>query len=301
MGKRKKLTDPEKSNLLVLNAGVCCVCKAKGVGVNFHHIDHDPSNNDPSNIAILCVEDHDAHHRPNAYSKPKHTDLGEDKIRVYKEEWETFVADAKKEHPQSIAVINAYGTVDEIHSARLIFQKVDGKIVLERYYHLLDGPMDEWIDTILEEMNELAPNLKLALINEPLSVDYCPCGNSVSNTLDWNIATKLTAPDWDTQSVGAVYINPKQASVAITIGYKNANIASAHLHKCGKYLHFHTPKFDERILIRHSPSIRTQATRIVRRFIREWSPSKVFIGTGNPDAPHLIDEFLLPKVWERAT
>jgi hypothetical protein len=302
MGKRKKLTDPEKSNLLLLNAGVCCVCKARGAGINFHHIDHDPSNNDPSNIAILCVEDHDVHHRPKAYRKSKHTDLGADKIRAYKEEWEAFVADAKKDHPQSIAVINAYGTVDEIHSVRLIFQKVDGKIVLERHYHLLDGPIEKWIDSTLEEMNDLAPNLKLTVINEPLSIDYCPCcGNSVSNTLDWNIATKMTAPDWPMQSAGAVYINPNQASLAITIGYKNADIISAHLHKCGKYLHFQTPKFEERVLIRRSPSVRTQATRIVRKFIREWSPGRVFIGTGDPDTPHLIDEFLLPRVWERAT
>ena len=54
-------------------------------------------------------------------------------------------------------------------------------------------------------------------------------------------------------------------------------------------------------MIRRSPSVRTQATRMVRKFIREWEPGRVFIGTGDPDTPHLIDEFLLPKVWERAT
>jgi hypothetical protein len=301
MGKRKKLTDLEKSHLLRQNAGVCCVCKARGVGINFHHINHDPSNNDPSNIAVLCVEDHDVHHRPQAYRKSKHTALGMDKIRAYKEEWEAFVADAKKDHPQSIAVINAYGTDDEIHSVRLIFQKVDGKIVLERHYHLLDGPTEKWIDSVLEEIQELGPNLQLTVINQPLSIEYCPsCGNSVSNTLDWNIATKMTAPDWSMQSIGAVYINPNQASLAITIGYKNADIDSAHLHKCGKYLHFQTRKFEERVLIKRSPSVRTQATRIVRKFIREWAPGRVLIGTGDPDTPHLIDELLLPKVWERA-
>ena len=39
----------------------------------------------------------------------------------------------------------------------------------------------------------------------------------------------------------------------------------------------------------------------MRKSIREWSPGRFFIGTGDPDTPHLIDEFLLPKVWERAT
>ena len=120
--------------------------------------------------------------------------------------------------------------------------------MFERHYYLLDGPIEKWIDSILEEMNDLAPDLKLTVINEPLSINYCPCcKNSVLNTLDWNIATKMTAPDWSIQSIGAVYINPNQVSLAITIGYKNADIISAHLHKCSKYLHFQTPKFEERV------------------------------------------------------
>lgn len=121
--KRKKLIKAEL-NVKQLNAGVCCVCKARGVGINFHHIDHNPSNRDPSNIAILCVGDHDAHHRPGEYPS-RHTELGADKIRECKQEWEWFVAEAQRDHPQALAVINAYGNGGELHCMKLIFQKVD--------------------------------------------------------------------------------------------------------------------------------------------------------------------------------
>lgn len=297
--KRKKLTKAEL-NVKQLNAGVCCVCKTRGVGTNFHHIDHNPSNNDPSNIAILCVEDHDAHHRPGQYPS-RHTELGADKIREYKQEWEWFVAEAKRDYPQALAVINTYGNADKIHSMKLILQKVDGKIVLERTYHQLDGPVEACVDSLIEEVKELAPNLKLILIEEPFPVEYCPCceKNAFSNTLDWNVATKLTAPDWSTQSTGSVYINPKRPSLAIRIGYKGEEIISASLHKCGEYLHFQTPKVEERMLIKRRPSVRTQAAKIIQTFIKDWSPGTIFLGTGDHEEPHLINKILLPTVWER--
>jgi len=33
------------------------------------------------------------------------------------------------------------------------------------------------------------------------------------------------------------------------------------------------------------------------RFLRDWTPCKVFIGTGDPDEPEIIDTLALPKFW----
>ena len=151
-------------------------------------------------------------------------------------------------------------------------------------------------------MQDIAPNLILTLIDEPLPIEYCPCCNkSLSNTLDWNIAAKLTAADWTSQSRGSIFINPQQPSLAVSIFYKEAVIITASLHKCGKHLHFHTPKFEERVSIKKSPSIRTQATKIVGKFVKDWAPGTLLIGTGDHDTPHLIGDFSLPKIWEKAT
>lgn len=37
----------------------CCVCRDPGLSVQFHHLDEDPTNHDPDNLAVLCLQDHD--------------------------------------------------------------------------------------------------------------------------------------------------------------------------------------------------------------------------------------------------
>jgi len=37
----------------------CCVCNRPGRPVQIHHIDEDPSNHNPQNLAVLCLEDHE--------------------------------------------------------------------------------------------------------------------------------------------------------------------------------------------------------------------------------------------------
>src|SRR5437588_9836570 len=132
MSGRKELSKTKKASLRALNAGVCCVCKRRDIGINFHHIDHNPANNDLANIAVLCVQDHDAHHRPSEYTPMNHIEIGVDEIRAYKQEWEGFVNEAKQKHPNILAVVNAYGNYEQVHSVRLLFQNATGHIFLER-------------------------------------------------------------------------------------------------------------------------------------------------------------------------
>jgi hypothetical protein len=299
---RKHIPDSLQASLLAANAGVCCVCKTRGVGTNFHHIDHNNSNNEPKNIAVLCVRDHDAHHRPLKYPALNHLDLSAEEIREYKDEWERFVREARQSHPKMLAVLNVYGTPEYIHSMRLLFQWVSGKIVLERMYHLTDGPFEQWADLALREAQWLGSAIKLVSIDQPLEIKYCPCcQTSMANTLDTNVATRLTAPDWSDQSAGALYINPSQPSPAIHIAYRDQAIVTASLHRCGNYLHFACEKYVERVPIRKHPSVRTQARAIVQKFINDWTPGKLLIGTGDPDAPELVPHVDLPRVWEQAT
>src|SRR5450759_1785546 len=37
---------------------ICCVCNIPGKAVQIHHIDDNPANNDPANLAVLCLECH---------------------------------------------------------------------------------------------------------------------------------------------------------------------------------------------------------------------------------------------------
>lgn len=113
----------QKDRLLEANAYHCCVCKRTNVGFHLHHIDEDHSNTIDSNLAVLCVEDHDRHHRPAKYQvRAKHTELGAKEILRLKTSWELFVAEAKSPAPRVIATLSAYGSKDLIHSLQLVMQ-----------------------------------------------------------------------------------------------------------------------------------------------------------------------------------
>jgi hypothetical protein len=299
--KRPPIPPATKRKVKAKNLGVCCVCKERGLGINLHHIDGNPSNNIEENIAVLCVKEHDQYHRPKAYDKAKHIELGAEKIKAYKNEWEKTVLECQSKNPKVIAVVNSYGTYESIHSVRFFLQNSNGKIIYERIYHLLTGTPDQWTDNIIEEVEWLGKNVKLSLIDKPLEIEYCPCcSKSLANVLDNNVVVHLTASDWKEKSISSIYINPAFPSLALTIFYKDELVFTAHLHKCKGYLHFRCDNFEERTPIKKSTSIRTQATEIISKVISSWETQNIFIGTGDPDKPNLINDFNLPKIWENS-
>lgn len=296
---RKHLSERQKAELREANRFVCCVCKERGLGVNFHHIDHDSSNNDLSNIAVLCVEDHDAHHRPHRY-EVSHTELSTEEIRQHKQEWEAFVEEAQKQNPNILATVNVYGSRDNIHSLRLIFQDENSKIVLERTHHLVTAPPDKWIEAVIDEVRWLGENIKIALVDEPLAVEYCPCcENSLASTIDSNAALKITSPDWEEKSLFSLYINPERPSLALLVSYADQEIVQGSLHKCGSsHLHLQTGNFQERVPIQNGSSVRNQAKEIVHALIETWEPGHTLIGTGDHADPDITGKLKLPRVWE---
>ena len=202
---------PKKLRNLLLrkNASAYCVCKARDIGLNFHHIDGDSSNTVDANLAVLCVRDHDAHHRPEEY-RPRaavnHLDLDRDTIASKKAEWEAFVAEAGRPKPAVLATLTAYGTEDSLHSAKLAFQwadvRADGRLVFERVYHLLDAPPDKWVDWAMAEMGWLGRGIKLVLLDQPVPVEHCPCcERGLTSTIPAGRARRLTSRTWGSSSV----------------------------------------------------------------------------------------------------
>ncbi len=298
---RKNPTPSQRERLIKLNAGHCCVCKCYGVGLHLHHIDGDNSNTVDENIAVLCVEDHDRHHRPDKYTKAKHTDLDNEKLLEYKLSWEAFVKNAQSPNPTVLAVVNIFGSIEQIHAAKIIFQWPNEKIEFERNFHLLEGNFDYWTSEMFFDVQSIGENIKLTIIDEPLPIEYCPCcGTGYSNTVKEAVVIKMTDPKWDSKSVMSVYINPQYPSLAISLGMPEKHLYSASLHLCQKtHFHFVSDYHEERIRVKRRPSIRTQATNIVKKIISEWEPAHLYVGTGEHDNPELIEYLLLPEVWEQ--
>ena len=207
-------TPAQRRRLLNANAHHCCVCKRRRIGFNFHHIDGNPSNTVDENLAVLCVEEHDVHHRPSEY-KARHCDLRADEILHFKNSWEAFVSEAGKPHPSVIATLSCYGNVELIHSLQLVLQWPDERIEYARSFHLLDGDLDRLTDEVHEELASISPNIKMAVISQPLPVEHCPCGTGFSRTIKPAVVARLTDPAWATESSCKIYINPAQASLAL--------------------------------------------------------------------------------------
>jgi len=286
------------------NAGRCCVCRRFGLGLDIHHIDGDPYNNKKDNLAPLCVQDHDTHHRPTAYrSKPElsHLDLGAMTISEKKKEWEEFVRLARDSPPLVHATVTAYGNQELIHSAKLVVHTNTGKICYEQVYHLHEGDFDQWADSILEDVIDLSKEIPLSLISEPMPIEQCPsCKKSMSRMASEGVILRSTHPEWGSKSFCSIYINPSQPSLAVVVFFDTKTVFSWGLHLCqGKYLHVHTSTYDDRIRVNRRRSVRSQVTKLVDHVLKEWSPRLVFIGTGDPDKPDLIHNLALPRLWER--
>lgn len=178
MNKTPSIPSKVRRAVLAHNAHMCCVCHARGVGVQIHHIDKNPRNNRVTNLAVLCVTDHDAHHRPNAYQTVNHLNMSKAGIQAAKWKWEWFVAETKRSHPRIMTTITAYGTVDHIHAMRVVYQGRDQTIYLDRVFHELNAPLDKWIDAMLAESLAFNRDIPIAVIDAPMPVEYCPCRRS---------------------------------------------------------------------------------------------------------------------------
>jgi hypothetical protein len=291
----------QRERLLKANAHRCCVCKQPGLGIHLHHIDGDSSHTVDENIAVLCVSDHDRHHRPSAYQvRVNHLELTPERISQYKQSWEAFIAEARQPNPKVIATLAAYGTREVIHSLQLVMQWPDERIEYTRSYHLLEGNLDKMTDAVFDELRDIGTNMKLAMLDKPLSVEYCPCcGSGCSRTLKTGVVVRHTDPDWSTQSICSIYINPDSPSLAVPFFLHGQQACAGSLHLCqGKFLHYHSEGIDERLSVKPRPSIRGQAYRVVKNLLEDWSPAKVLIGTGNPDTPEIIDSLTLPRCWK---
>jgi hypothetical protein len=80
--KRIQIPKGVQTVILLANRHACCVCQKPRV--QLHHIDGDPANNDPANIASLCLDHHDMASMQVGLTKK----LQPDEVRAYKATWE---------------------------------------------------------------------------------------------------------------------------------------------------------------------------------------------------------------------
>jgi len=79
---RKPILQTLRSHLLLRNQHACCICKKSGVQI--HHIDSNPANNDPNNLAVLCLH----HHSEVTFPSGLTARITSKEVHQYKQRWE---------------------------------------------------------------------------------------------------------------------------------------------------------------------------------------------------------------------
>lgn len=115
--KRKKIPEQLAAKVLFLSERTCCICRLRGKPIQIHHIDMDRNNNDIGNLAVLCLNCHSDAHSDSGLGRK----LGQEEIRLYKEDWLKTVSTRRsrfmneRAEPKSEEQLDLFETVDEIN------------------------------------------------------------------------------------------------------------------------------------------------------------------------------------------
>ena len=79
----------------------CCVCEVRGKPIQIHHLDEDPSNHLPENLAVLCLECHNETQIRGGFGRQ----LTPDVVKRYRDSLITRVAERKRKIDQILVEI----------------------------------------------------------------------------------------------------------------------------------------------------------------------------------------------------
>jgi len=80
---RTPIPEDVAAQVLYQHDHTCCVCNEPGMAVQIHHIDENPSNHDIGNLAVLCLQDHEATQARGGFGRK----LRASEVTIYRDEW----------------------------------------------------------------------------------------------------------------------------------------------------------------------------------------------------------------------
>lgn len=88
------------ARVLFLSNRTCCVCRAEGKPVQIHHVDDNPSNHAPANLAVLCFDCHRETQLKGGFDRK----LDSDQVVLFREDWHALVSQSRTATNQASAV-----------------------------------------------------------------------------------------------------------------------------------------------------------------------------------------------------
>jgi uncharacterized membrane protein len=101
--RRDPLTEAESAEILFASDSTCCKCRIPHRPLQIHHIDDDRSNNDPSNLAVLCLECHHETQVQGGFGRTLTPRL----VRMYRDRWLCTVQEVRSRQAEPAGVLYA--------------------------------------------------------------------------------------------------------------------------------------------------------------------------------------------------
>lgn len=110
MTKKNRIPIPEEvaAKVLFMSDRTCCVCNERGKNVQIHHIDENPSNNDPENLSILCLECHNDTMINGGFGRK----LNAKQVTLYRNEWLERVKSRKEKADELASIQSITGSTE---------------------------------------------------------------------------------------------------------------------------------------------------------------------------------------------
>jgi len=155
MATRTPIPEDVAAKVLFDQDRTCCVCRQRGKRVQIHHIDEDPSNNDPHNLAVLCFDCHDQTQIKGGFGRT----LNATQVTTYRDDWEDRVA-TNREAADAILLKEQVGVADSASASKKRNEwRRPGKIELTTYIESIPDTMKRAYDLAQTEWRNGATNV----------------------------------------------------------------------------------------------------------------------------------------------
>lgn len=104
LAKKRPPIRGDVANKIMFDSDItCCVCRTSGKDVQINHLDDNPSNNDPDNLAAMCLQCHNLAHKRGGVARHLNPEL----IKLYCDDWYERVRTRREE--QTLISISSSG------------------------------------------------------------------------------------------------------------------------------------------------------------------------------------------------
>lgn len=147
MPERPQIPQKSVDDLMFADDHTCCICREKGKHVHVHHINGNTSDNNPSNLAVLCLDCHSKVTGDEGLGR--RFTLGE--IKKYKKTWEHLIRErllgltGKQGEKSEISYFDL--TVSEILAMEDRDPRINEKLKTLYELNIFKGCTDEILDS----------------------------------------------------------------------------------------------------------------------------------------------------------